>query len=461
MPHRFLLEWSLQRRFALQSAIAVFVSLLAGFLVVEVADIVADDEIFDLQLECIAQTLASVLSDEGPIKGVADANAPLQFAPVKPHHVALLYQVWTPDGRLLRHGHDTSAVTPLVQLGKSGYARLEMQGKHYRAYAVSSADGAVIVQVAEETDIRDHFELLLFLTYLLTLLLPLFLTWRASQVLFRRSLNFFNSMAAGVAKRDPQDARPLHMEQTPSEIVPMLNSVNGLIQRAASVISLEQHFTSVAAHELRSPLASIRAQAQLARSADSEQELQEALALVMQGVDHAARVFDQLLDLTRMEGLVSERATQFMPVNMQVVCQQVVAELQSKIQRKHLKLVEDVQPYFFDGVYFAVYLIVRNLLVNAVLYTPEHGTVVLANELHQEQLVLLVDDSGPGIPQQDRQRVFERYSRLHQSKEEGIGLGLFIVQQAVHLHRGQITLLDSPYGGLRVQVSFPLRLRFN
>jgi signal transduction histidine kinase len=93
-----------------------------------------------------------------------------------------------------------------------------------------------------------------------------------------------------------------------------------------------------------------------------------------------------------------------------------------------------------------------------VLYTPEHGTIAIATTLQQGQLELQVDDSGPGIAQQDRQRVFERYSRLHQSNVEGIGLGLFIVQQAVHLHCGEITLLDSPYGGLRVQVSFPNRL---
>ena len=345
-----------------------------------------------------------------------------------------------------------------MHLGQSGYSRLEIQGRHYRAYAAPSADGAVVVQVAEEIDIRDEFRLILFLTYLVTLLLPLFLTWRASHVLLRRSLNFFNSMAAGVAKRDPQDARPMHMEQAPSEVVPMLNSVNGLIKRAASVISLEQRFTSVAAHELRSPLASIRAQAQLARNADSEQELQEALKLVMQGVDHATRVFDQLLDLTRMEGLASERATQFVPVNMQVVIQQVFADLHSQIQRKHLHVEENIQPYEFDGVHFAVYLIVRNLLVNAVLYTPEFGRVALTTTLQPGILVLQVDDSGPGIAQEDRQRVFERYSRLHQSNVEGIGLGLFIVQQAVHLHCGEITLLDSPYGGLRVQVSFPIRL---
>jgi signal transduction histidine kinase len=348
--------------------------------------------------------------------------------------------------------------TPLVRLGQMGYATTTLQGKTYRTYAAPGPDGETIVQVAEQIDDRDHFRLVLLLTYFLSLVFPLFLTWRASRILLRRSLNFFNLLAAGVATRDPQDARPVRMDEAPHEVFPMLNSVNGLVQRAASVISLEQRFTSVAAHELRAPLASIRAQAQMARRADTEQELQDALELVMRGVDHAARVFDQLLDLTRMEGLVSERATQFKPVDLQSVCHQVFAELQFQMQRKQIHLIDGTQAHSFDGVYFAAYLIVRNLVANAMLYTPAKGTIAVSITLQSEQLLLQVDDSGRGIAPENRQRVFERYSRLHENGNEGIGLGLFIVQQAVHLHGGQIVLLDSPYGGLRAQVGFPLHL---
>jgi signal transduction histidine kinase len=371
----------------------------------------------------------------------------------------LLYQIWRADGTLLRHSESLSLTTPLVSLGQTGYATTDIQGKSYRTYATASPDGATILQVAEHIDNRNRLHLALLLTYLAALCLPLFLTWRASGVLLRRSLQFFNALAERVAKRDPQDAQPVQIDEPPREVVPMLNSVNGLVHRAASVISLEQRFTSVAAHELRAPLASIRAQAQLARDADTEQELQESLALVIRGVDHAARVFDQLLDLTRMEGLVFERATQFKPVDLQAVCHQVLAELQFQMQRKHLQLVDSTRAQLLDGVYFALYLIVRNLVANAMLYTPDHGTVAVGITVQDTQLLLQVDDSGKGIAPQDRQRVFERYSRLQQANNEGIGLGLFIVQQAVHLHQGQIVLLDSPYGGLRAQVSLPLLLR--
>jgi signal transduction histidine kinase len=459
MPGRFAIEGSLQQRFAMKFASAAFVALLVGSVCVAVADGIADDEIFDQQLGHLATAMAVTMGRADALAEAGNLPSNFELISVRPQpQDGLRYQVWLADGTLLRHSEGTSMTTPLASLEQTGFTTVELQGKAYRVYAAPSPDGASIFQVAEPIDNRNRIHLALLLTYLTALVLPLLLTWQVSGVLLRRSLQFFNTLAERVAKRDPQDARPLQMEAPPQEIVPMLNSVNGLVQRAASVISLEQRFTSVAAHELRAPLAGIRAQAQVARSAETQQELQESLALVIRGVDHAARVFDQLLDLTRMEGLASERATQFKPVDLQAVCHQVLAELQFSMRRKHIHLVDSTQPQGFEGVHFAAYLIVRNLVANAMLYTPEHGTVAVGIVVQDTQLLLQVDDSGPGIAPQDRQRVFERYSRLQPSCTEGIGLGLFIVQQAVHLHQGQITLLDSPFGGLRAQVSLPLHL---
>jgi signal transduction histidine kinase len=458
MPVRFLAEWSVQRRFALHTAYAVCIAVLLGGVLVDVADGIADNEIFDHQLNHIAGVLAATVVNNSSMPDAANMQVQYQLDSTRPQRDGLLYQVWHADGTLLRHSQGMSASTPLVRFGQMGYATVDMQGDSYRTYAAPGPDGQTVIQVAERIDDHD-FHLWLLLIYLASLALPLFLTWRASRILLLRSLNFFNTLAEGVAARDPHDASPVHMDEPPREIMPMLNSVNGLVQRAASVISLEQRFTSLAAHELRAPLASIRAQAQMARLAESEQEFQDAMELVMRGVDHSARVFDQLLDLTRMEGLVSERAKQFKPVDLQSVCRQVFSELQFQMQRKQIHLIDGSQAHEFDGVYFATYLIVRNLIANAVLYTPANGTVAVSITLQDGQLLLQVDDSGKGIAPEDRQRVFERYSRLHENSNEGIGLGLFIVQQAVHLHGGKVELLGSPYGGLRAQVCFPLHLK--
>lgn len=430
--------------------------LLGTFLILK-ADDVADNAIFDQQLDHICRTIASTVAVEVPQWDAAPGVSPMLLTKGHAQPAGLVYQVWQRNGILLRQSPQSALATPLAPLSQVGFSTINIQGLKYRSYSLPSADGSSVVQVAEPIEDRDDLRLAMLLAYWVSLFLPLFITWRASRMLMRRSMRFLATLADGVSRQDPHDASPMRLEEAPSDFAPLLASVNGLVQRAASVISLEQRFTSVAAHELRSPLAGIRAQAQLAKGAESNQELQQSLQAVMTGVDHASRVFDQLLDLTRMEGMCQERESNFRPVDLQAVCQQVLNELRGQMQRKNIRYIDTCQVQGLYGVEFAIYLLVRNLLANAILYTPENGTVEVSSTLHADRLVFCVDDSGPGIPEADRQRVFERYCRLHKSGSEGIGLGLFIAQQAAELHNASIELLGSPWGGLCAQVSFPLQ----
>jgi len=112
-----------------------------------------------------------------------------------------------------------------------------------------------------------------------------------------------------------------------------------------------------------------------------------------------------------------------------------------------------------EGHHFAVSVLLRNLLANALLYSPVGGRIAVQSEALADTVVLSVDDSGPGIAPHDRERAFERFNRLGQTKTEGVGLGLAIVLSVVELHRARIELLDSPLGGLRVQVTFRAAMR--
>lgn len=451
----FLAEWSSLQRRALRNAFALCVAMMFGTMLILVADEITDEAIFDQQLDHIAKALASSVHNDGP----AADGAPMRVLTLRPASDALLYQIWLRDGTLLHHSQQSPTSVPLVAFSHHGFSTVEIQSQRYRVYSATSADGDSLVQVAEQIGEQDHFRMAMLLTYLVSLLLPLWLTWRITNQFVKRSMRLLNALAARVEEQDPHDAAPLRLDEDAPEILPLLNSVNGLVQRAAGVISLEQRFTSVAAHELRAPLAGIRVQAQLAERAESEQELHEALGLLLSGVDRAARVFDQLLDLTRMEGLMGEHDAHFDQVDLQAVCRRVIDELRPLLRRKRIEYVETIQAQWLEGAEFAVYLILRNLTANAILYSPEQGRVEVSSELRQKCLVLRVDDSGKGIAETDRRRVFERYCRLHQSGNEGIGLGLFIVQQAVQLHHASIELLDSPQGGLRVQVTFAARPR--
>ena len=457
MPPAHLPEWSVQQRLALQTSFAICLALMLGTLLILKADDLADDVIFDQQLEHLSKALGSTVAADAAVWGGAQGLSPeppaLAHDPLSEVSGGLIYQVWRRDGTLLRQSPHLQLRTPLAPLASSGFSNLEIQGQNYRSYSLPLAKGETVVQVAEQVEDRDNLRMVMMSVYMASLLLPLFLTWRASRLLMKRALRLLDTLADGVARQDPQDASPMQLDQPPAEIVPLLASVNGLVRRAANVISREQQFTSVAAHELRSPLAGIRAQAQLAKGAESEQELQQSLQAVMTGVDHAARVFDQLLDMTRMEGLSLQAESRFKPVDLRLLCRHVHEEVRPLLARKQIHYAQTCEVQEVHGVEFALFLLLRNLLTNAVLYTPENGTVALSVREQEGRVLLCVDDSGPGIAEADRQRVFERYNRLHRSTSEGIGLGLSIAQQAAVLHNTQIELRTSELGGLRAQVS--------
>lgn len=288
---------------------------------------------------------------------------------------------------------------------------------------------------------------------LVLLLFSLYLIWRFARGT-KTKANAIEALIVKLGQHDLRNASPVCLENPPAAIIPLLNAVNDLLQRCANTLASEQQFAAFAAHQIKTPLTGIRAQAQMAKRAKTGHDLQESLQMVMAGVDQATRVLDQLQDMTRMEGLLAEQKAKMGPVNLQSVYLQVLPELRSLMYGRDLHLIDATQSHWLEGEHFGIYLILRNLITNAILYTPEHGVVEVSTSIQQGQLVLCVDDSGSGIAEADRQRVFERYCRLNRFGNEGVGLGLYIVKQAVSLHHGSITLMTSPHGGLRAQVTF-------
>jgi len=477
MPDHYLAEWSLLQRYTLQFLIAACVALLIGTLMVLVVDELALREAYDRQLRQFAEAIEAAESAEvdealgpdelhGSDRQGADRNA--LVAPVSQGHenhliqidASLLYQVWSRDGRMLHQSNQLPVQAPVIAPEQQGYFDVRLRDDPYRVYALISHDGSFTVNVESKIGDRYPIRKVLLVTYLFALCVPVYLVWLFSKALIQRSLITLRRLAADVDKFNPDGSDAVvESPDLPTEMTPLLTSVNQLVHRAAGFALLEQRFASLAAHELRSPLAGIRAQAQLAGEAESPAEVKEALNNVIWGVDRAARVFDQLLAFARMEGMghgSEQRPSDlFCPVDLQAVCREVIVELEPQLRAKRINLIDKTQNLRFPGVEYAIFLILRNLVSNAMRYTPECGTVEISCEMQGQNLVLAVEDSGPGVPEAERERVFERYVRLQSSNTDGLGLGLAIVRQAVRLHGAQIELMTSALGGLRVRIDFP------
>jgi signal transduction histidine kinase len=414
-----------------------------------------DGQMLDARLEQVGKTIALLLNGQ-PTVTTSDTGArPFQFRAGDQFDGLYRYQVWSRDGAQLLRSPDASATLPMRGLSQSGLATLPIAGEDFRVHSLPTHDGAVIIQVAEPIKARSIHVGTIVGYYLLSLLLPFGLGLMATRYLLRRSFSALDLLARQLRRHDPLDATPLEVRKPPRELQPILRSLNRLIARTGHVIAAEQRFTSIAAHELRTPLAGIRAQAQVACHAQSAAELQLALQSVMGGVDRAARVFDQLLDLTRIESLGVEVQANFLHVDLGAIFQRALDELGSRVEAQRIALSASFPRECVQGLEFAIYLLLRNLLANAILYSPPGGRVEVGARHEGDEFVLTIDDAGPGIAPALREHAFERFNRLGRNGNEGVGLGLSIVAQAAALHRAKVLLLDSPLGGLRVKVLFP------
>jgi signal transduction histidine kinase len=260
-------------------------------------------------------------------------------------------------------------------------------------------------------------------------------------------------------RRGPLDLRDLKHGPMPVEFEPMLGAINRLMARVGVAMRSERNFVSAAAHELRTPLAGVRAQAQLAvHPRASIQERQAALLSVLEGIDHATYLVNQLLDLARSDMLAgdpSRIARERESVALDPLCRSILAELVEESNARHVQLRTYLEVGHIDGSAFGIGLIVRNLVANAIAHTPHGGDVGLGTFRDVDGIVLWVDDSGPGLPASERARVFERFHRGPGATRPGCGLGLSIVKAIADAHGARVTLGDSLLGGLAARVTFP------
>jgi two-component system OmpR family sensor kinase/two-component system sensor histidine kinase QseC len=240
---------------------------------------------------------------------------------------------------------------------------------------------------------------------------------------------------------------------------PVLTALETMFQRVRNAISVERRFTSVAAHEMRTPLAGLRAQAQLACRATDPAESQDALNSVIVGVDRAAHLLNQLLDIAKIESLSKDNSLEFREVSFGDIYAQLFDDFERGAAAKQISLTRS---FAADRVWaqpLGILLVMRNLVANAILYSPAGGKVHVSSRAEDSCVVLCVDDMGAGIPEHERERAFERFNRLGATSSDGVGLGLSIVLMVVEWHGAKIALLDSPWGGLRAQVTLNVERR--
>jgi two-component system sensor histidine kinase QseC len=257
-----------------------------------------------------------------------------------------------------------------------------------------------------------------------------------------------------LAERQPDALQPLPLTGLTSEMEPLIEALNKLLGRISVLLESERRFTADAAHELRTPIAAIRVQAQVALAETDDALRRHALSGTLEGCDRAARLVDQLLTLSRLE---ADRMPPMATLDLHALIQRVVAELVPKALAKGQVLeVEESQACRIPGNETLLAVLVRNLVDNALRYSPQAARVRIGLLQKNERFVLSVEDSGPGLPESDRRRLGERFFRVSGNGESGSGLGWSIVKRIAAAHGFELKIEASvDLGGLAVRVMGP------
>jgi two-component system OmpR family sensor kinase len=362
----------------------------------------------------------------------------------------VLVQIWNQQGVRMYLSHPRSGIPDRAQLG---FADVSSPEGRWRVYSVAVRDH--VIQVAQPYSVRNRIAATVALrtAWPLVAVLPLLglLIWYT----VGRGLTPLERLARDVGRRSPDALEPLPQRGLPQEVQPLVQSLNGLLKRLERALETQRAFVADAAHELRTPLTALRLQAQIAERASDQVERSEAIGNLKQGVERASHLVQQLLTLAREEGLPSQDAAA--AVRLDELARDVVAGYAPLAQARGVDLgLSRVEAVAASGGAAALRALLSNLVDNAVRYTPAPGRVDVSVYREGAQAVLEVSDTGPGIPREERTRVFDRFYRRAGDGPDGSGLGLAIVKQIVEHHRGKIALEDAADGGgLKVVVSLP------
>ena len=349
----------------------------------------------------------------------------------------------------------SSAEAPAQPLssGAPGFSTNHIDDSDWRVYTLHDQNNVIIIRVAEPQSARSDLAHKIAFSLLLPLIIGLpvisLLIWKCVGFIFKP----LDKIAADIQHRTSSQLEPVTVHDAPAEVRPLINALNRLLYRLDRVLKSERRFTADAAHELRTPLAGLRTQAQIALRTRDPVKLEHALHNVLKSSERASHLIEQLLMLARLEPDVS--SLEFADCDLIQLIQSVMADLTPMAMDKNITLeFNHPDAAHVSANHTALSVMLRNLVDNAIRYTPAGGQVNVDLFEDPAGITVRVADNGPGIPWAERHDVFKRFYRPKHTGESGSGLGLAIVQQIAELHRAAIHLDESSGKGLQVDIYF-------
>lgn len=364
------------------------------------------------------------------------------------------FQVWHDSGTLAMSSQDHTPMS--IKNAPLGFSDLVLQGHDWRVYSTYDDASHSKIIVAEMYNIRRALadDIARSNAYILLITYPVFslLIW----FIINLALRSVTRVTTEISNRASTFLEPVEETEIPIEIKPLVAELNELFIRLKFAFERNKRFAADAAHELRTPLAALKTHAQVALKSTQDVDRNKALQKVIESVDRSSHVVAQLLTLSRLGE--EEALTDVKRLDLHKLATEIIAYLAPHALEKDIEIELSPAPNhaFVLGNDTAIGILIRNIVDNAIRYTPHHGEVKVSIINTQKHTIFRVSDTGTGIPNELRERVFERFYRILGTQASGSGLGLAIVSQIANLHHATINLSSPPNGtGLQFDVAFP------
>jgi two-component system, OmpR family, sensor histidine kinase QseC len=374
-------------------------------------------------------------------------------AETRPGPYEFRYQVWTAD---MRSGYlaATLHASPLVAIDADGFGWTQVGGERWRAFSMWNPNRDLQMQIAQPERLRSASNRGALIRTVVTFIALLMTTVASIWIVVGATIRPLNEAAILVGLRSAHDLRHVDFDNTPVEIRPLGDALNRLLERFRVALQVERRFTADAAHELRTPLAAIRANTQVLVSARDDDERSRTAQDLLASVDRGGRLIEQLLALARAD--IAEGASVVLGrVDLPELIRDQCAEHAQAAAQQRITILSATTPSLISGDRALLAVMLRNLVDNALRYSPEGGSVTVSCHSNEKGVELDIMDAGPGVPLEEREHIFERFYRLPNQGVLGSGLGLSIARRVAELHQATIVFLDSPVPpGTLVRVAF-------
>lgn len=401
------------------------------------------EQVLDRRLVEAARMVASL---DMPSTGSSIAPLPT------PYSRQLSCQIWSLQGELL--GRSAGAPGEALASGAGGFSQRTINGQEWRVFTHIEAARGIRVMVGDNLAVRNRLVSDLMLGLLFPAIAGLIALAMLLWISIGRGLLPLNRLAAAIEARSPEELRPLAIDQGPTELRPVVEAMDGLLARLSALRAAERDFVANAAHELQTPLAGLKTQAEVALRAVDPGMRTKALDRIIMSVNRTSRLVRQLLELARQQS--SSVGTSAPMTCLGSVLDEIKAEFGPLAESRNASLTIDPTLHALDLAVEpdAVRLAIGNLVENAIIHSPVSANISIGWNGDSDNFELLIEDDGPGIRPDDAERLRRRFERGRGTTVPGSGLGLSIVDSALRAIGSTLQLRSRDPNGLTAAIAF-------